>query len=126
MSIEQEMERYRRDVVKEQQRNEQRAAVLKKLEGQAQYLVTQVDKVRAKQAELQVGAGWVDGLVGSAKRYSAGGGSCWGMRWSTFARCPTCNVQLLVDMLLAYISICKLHFHRCHYSTQDAISSTIF
>lgn len=64
-----EVERYRKDAAKERQANEQRAAVLSKLEGQAQYLSAQVERVRAHQAELQVGAASRNGRY---KRAGAG------------------------------------------------------
>ena len=48
------MERYRRDAGKAQQQNEQRAAVLKRLEEQMEYLGKQIDRVKAKQMQLQV------------------------------------------------------------------------
>ncbi|GAB4817322.1 hypothetical protein N2152v2_004368 [Parachlorella kessleri] len=52
-SIATEMERYRRDAGKAQQQNEQRAAVLKRLEEQTQILGKQIDRVKAKQMQLQ-------------------------------------------------------------------------
>lgn len=56
-SIMVEMERYRKDLAREQQRNEQRAAVLQRLEGQAQYLGAQIEKIRSRQGQLQVSCG---------------------------------------------------------------------
>ena len=53
-SIENEIEAYRKDIVREQIRNEQLTAVMTKLEGESGFLRTQNDSMVKKQEKLQV------------------------------------------------------------------------
>lgn len=53
-SIENEIEAYRKDIVREQIRNEQLTAVMTKLEGESGFLQTQNDSMVKKQEKLQV------------------------------------------------------------------------
>jgi len=54
-SIENEIDAYRKDIVREQIRNEQLTAVMTKLEGESGFLQTQNDTMVRKQEKLQVG-----------------------------------------------------------------------
>ena len=53
-SIENEIEAYRKDIVREQIRNEQLSAVMTKLEGESGFLQSQNDSAVKKQEKLQV------------------------------------------------------------------------
>lgn len=53
-SIENEIHAYRKDIVREQIRNEQLTAVMHKLEGESGFLQTQNDTAVKKQEKLQV------------------------------------------------------------------------
>ena len=53
-SIENEIEAYRKDIVREQIRNEQLTAIMTKLEGESGFLQTQNDSMVKKQEKLQV------------------------------------------------------------------------
>lgn len=53
-SIENEIHAYRKDIVREQIRNEQLTAVMRKLEGESGFLQTQNDTAVKKQEKLQV------------------------------------------------------------------------
>lgn len=53
-SIENEIEAYRKDIVREQIRNEQLTAVMTKLEGESGFLNSQNDTMVKKQEKLQV------------------------------------------------------------------------
>ena len=53
-SIESEMDAYRKDIVREQIRNEQLTAVVTKLEGESGFLHTQNQAMLNKQEKLQV------------------------------------------------------------------------
>lgn len=53
-SIENEIEAYRKDIVREQIRNEQLTAVMTKLEGESGFLRSQNDAMVKKQEKLQV------------------------------------------------------------------------
>lgn len=53
-SIENEIEAYRKDIVREQIRNEQLTAVMTKLEGESGFLRTQNETMVKKQEKLQV------------------------------------------------------------------------
>ena len=70
-SIENEIHAYRKDILREQVRNEQLTAILRKVEGEAKFLEGQSDTMRDKQARLQVrlgqrGGGDVPGRAGRA------------------------------------------------------------
>lgn len=56
-SIENEIEAYRKDIVREQIRNEQLTAVMTKLEGESGFLRSQNDTTVKKQEKLQVAPG---------------------------------------------------------------------
>ena len=53
-SIENEIEAYRKDIVREQIRNEQLTAIMTKLEGESGFLQTQNESMVKKQEKLQV------------------------------------------------------------------------
>ena len=53
-SIENEIHAYRKDIVREQIRNEQLTAVMRKLEGDSGFLQTQNETAVKKQEKLQV------------------------------------------------------------------------
>ena len=55
-SIENEIDAYRKDIVREQIRNEQLTAVMTKLEGESGFLRTQNDSMVKKQEKLQASA----------------------------------------------------------------------
>lgn len=69
-----EREGFLRQLAQQAQRNEAAGEVQRKLEGQAARLAAQVERVRAKNAELKVGAR--DGSLGCRRTRVAVGDSC--------------------------------------------------
>lgn len=53
MTIDNEMEGYRRDIVKEQLKNEQLTSILKKVEGESEFLMKNISTLREKHERLQ-------------------------------------------------------------------------